>query len=87
MCFDVTVTSGSRPKVGSRSQVNVKLQGAAVDIRGSAWSSAAKSKEVQGVFLCGESLAYTLKGYTPVEDLPVPNTYTNSFVICSCIYA
>ena len=33
------------------------------------------------------SLAYTLKGCTPVEDLPVPNAYTNSFVICSRIYA
>ncbi len=31
-------------------------------------------------------LAYTLKRCTPVE-LPVPNAYTNSFVICSCIYA
>ncbi len=30
-------------------------------------------------------LAYTLKGCTPVEDLPVPNAYTNSFVVCSCI--
>ncbi len=31
------------------------------------------------------SLAYTSKGCTPVEELPVLNSYTNSFVLCSCI--
>ncbi len=26
-------------------------------------------------------LAYTLAGWTPVEELTVPNMYTNSFVV------
>ncbi len=26
-------------------------------------------------------LTYTLAGWTPVEELPVPNAYTNSFVV------
>ncbi len=36
---------------------------------------------------CGtvRSLAYTLKRCTPVEVLPVLNTYANSFVVYSCI--
>ncbi len=37
------------------------------------------------LLLIDYSLAYTLKGCTPVEVLPVPNAYTNSFVVSSCI--
>ncbi len=32
------------------------------------------------------SQVYTLKGYTPIQVLPLLNAPTNSFVVCSCIY-
>ncbi len=30
--------------------------------------------------------AYIKKGRIPIQVFPVPNAYTNSFVVCSCIF-
>ncbi len=32
------------------------------------------------------SMVYTSKGHTPIQVLPLLNAYTNSCVVCSCIF-
>ncbi len=85
-------TPGTRPKKGRKWTKAVRMKNTLYftirnTLRGAYCTTDDQSKTYftvsPEIFISTDPLAYTLKVCTPVEDLPVPNAYTKSFVVCS----